>query len=122
MALLSNGEVVVGALYEGQTVPAVTIFGWDDVLCPTTHAKHERAKRTAAVFEGRGLAATQSSKEQRKEVSDRISFSLGVVQQVEVRCSFSMVACWPLVHPCNPKSKLLPYVTGQHKGGGVMWD
>lgn len=67
MALLSDGALV-GARCEGRRVPAVTIFGWDDVLCPTTHAKHDRAKRTAAVFEGRGLAAAQSCKEQRREV------------------------------------------------------
>ncbi|CAM9451257.1 unnamed protein product [Ectocarpus sp. 6 AP-2014] len=33
---------LVGAISEGRRVPAVTVFGWDDVLCPTTHAKLER--------------------------------------------------------------------------------
>lgn len=31
-----------GAICEGVRVPAVTVFGWDDVLCPTTHARLER--------------------------------------------------------------------------------
>ncbi|CAM9896439.1 unnamed protein product, partial [Hapterophycus canaliculatus] len=30
---------LIGGMCEGRRVPAVTIFGWDDVLCPTTHAK-----------------------------------------------------------------------------------
>lgn len=55
---------------DGRRVSAATIFGWDDVLCPTTYIKNERAKRTAAVFEGRGLAAAESSKEQRREVRE----------------------------------------------------
>ncbi|CAB1099191.1 unnamed protein product [Ectocarpus sp. CCAP 1310/34] len=36
---------LVGAISEGRRVPAVTVFGWDDVLCPTTHAKLERNRR-----------------------------------------------------------------------------
>ncbi|CBJ31802.1 conserved unknown protein [Ectocarpus siliculosus] len=36
---------LVGAISEGRRVPAVTVFGWDDVLCPTTHAKLERNSR-----------------------------------------------------------------------------
>lgn len=55
---------VLGAFSEGRRVPAVTIFGWDDVLCPTTHAKLERKKRVAKVF---GLS---SSKHDRKEVRE----------------------------------------------------
>lgn len=64
----SNAQLSgIGALCEGRRVPAVTIFGWDDVLCPTTHAEHERTKRTAAVFGGGGRPAVES-KEHRKEV------------------------------------------------------
>ncbi|CAN0022441.1 unnamed protein product, partial [Ectocarpus fasciculatus] len=36
---------LVGAISDGRRVPAVTVFGWDDVLCPTTHAKLERNRR-----------------------------------------------------------------------------
>lgn len=40
-----------GAIGEGGIrVPAVTVFGWDDVLCPITHAKLER-RREAEVGE-----------------------------------------------------------------------
>lgn len=54
----------LGALNEGRRVPAVTIFGWDDVLCPTTYAKQERIKRTAQVFG----APTTESKDYKREV------------------------------------------------------
>lgn len=56
--------VLLGAMCDGRRVPAVTIFGWDDVLCPTTHAKVERNKRTAQSF---GVPMAQS-KDNRKEV------------------------------------------------------
>lgn len=40
-----------GAIGDGGVrVPAVTVFGWDDVLCPTTHARLER-RREAEVGE-----------------------------------------------------------------------
>lgn len=58
MVSLSSGAVCNG----GRRVPAVTIFGWDDVLCPTTHAKMERNK-VASI----GIPVTKS-KEHRKEV------------------------------------------------------
>ena len=40
-----------GAIADGVRVPAVTVFGWDDVLCPTTHAKlgHKRAARAYGI-------------------------------------------------------------------------
>lgn len=56
--------VLLGAMCEGLRVPAVTIFGWDDVLCPTTHAKVERNKRTSQSFD----VPMAQSKDNRKEV------------------------------------------------------
>ena len=57
---------VLGALCDdGRRVPAVTVFGWDDVLCPTTHAKLERKKRATQPL------GVSSSKQDRKEVRGR---------------------------------------------------
>ena len=57
---------VLGALCDdGRRVPAVTVFGWDDVLCPTTHAKLERKKRATQPL------GVSSSKQDRKEVRER---------------------------------------------------
>lgn len=43
----------------------MTVFGWDDVLCPTTHAKLERKKRATQPL------GVSSSKQDRKEVRQR---------------------------------------------------
>lgn len=77
---------VLGALSEGRNVPAVTIFGWDDVLCPTTHARQERAKRTAQVF---GVPMP-SSKEHKREVSYQGSDDHVIIQTrpLKIKCLF----------------------------------
>ena len=71
--------VLLGSICEGRRAPAVTIFGWDDVLCPTTHARVERNKRaeSAAGSCGRGGGAglpTARSRDDRKQVGGMISY------------------------------------------------
>lgn len=58
-----------GAIADGVRVPAVTVFGWDDVLCPTTHAKlgHRRAARAYGVPGPAG--SDERAATERKQVS-----------------------------------------------------
>lgn len=58
---------LLGSMCEGRRVPAVTIFGWDDVLCPTTHAKIDRDKHMDQAF----AVAAAKSNIKRKEASLR---------------------------------------------------
>eukprot|EP00903_Cladosiphon_okamuranus_P011620 g10929.t1 len=57
-----------GAIADGVRVPAVTVFGWDDVLCPTTHARlgHKRTARAYGVPEPAGGDARAAT--ERKEL------------------------------------------------------
>lgn len=59
---------LLGSMCEGRRVPAVTIFGWDDVLCPTTHAKIDRGKHMDQAF---AVAVAAKSNSKRKEASSR---------------------------------------------------
>lgn len=58
---------LLGSMCEGRRVPAVTIFGWDDVLCPTTHAKIDRGKHMDQAF----AVSAAKSNSKRKEASSR---------------------------------------------------
>lgn len=66
-AVMPDPAFLIGGICKGRRVPAVTIFGWDDVLCPTTHAKQQQDKA-----QGR-RRDVRTSRLERKEVRVRIA-------------------------------------------------
>lgn len=94
-----DGRVLImrGAIADGVRVGAVTVFGWDDVLCPTTHAKLERHSQAARAHGVPGSSGDERAAE-RKQVCRS---SLVHILKMLVFGSGYAPTAWCSLHVCQ---------------------